>query len=110
MLIDVDQVPSNGLAASLAAGGAPLAEALLSSRIAVVVPAFEPTTDTADAAAVARRKHQRGIVDARKGFGRLNQIDQRKTLNDELQKKRERKGLFHFEYVLVPVVGACCNY
>ncbi len=54
MLIDVDQVPSNGLAASLAAGGTRLAEVLLSSRVAAVVPAFEPTTGTTDVAAVAR--------------------------------------------------------
>ena len=42
LLVDVDQVPSEGLAAALAERGPMLAEALLSSRTALVVPAFEP--------------------------------------------------------------------
>eukprot|EP01045_Picozoa_sp_COSAG04_P005608 COSAG04_NODE_263_length_18621_cov_10.926790_5_plen_1200_part_00 len=42
LLVDVDQVPSEGLAAALAERGQTLAGALLSSRTALVIPAFEP--------------------------------------------------------------------
>lgn len=41
MLVDVDQVPSVGLQAALAARGTVLTEAMLSTRTALVVPAFE---------------------------------------------------------------------
>ena len=48
LLVDVDQVPSARLAAGLAARGPALAEALLSSRTALVVPAFEPIGNDRD--------------------------------------------------------------